>query len=94
MSDLISKAASNPAFGQHLDWPKQLGMALDAAKVGILTAPVYASKCPTSISIAGHKDKPCWACTAVGMLLQLQHLCCQTRHVGLSDLAAMILLQS
>ena len=33
LSDVISKAAANPAFGQQLDWPKRLGMALDAAKV-------------------------------------------------------------
>lgn len=32
LSDVISKAASNHAFGQQLDWPRRLGMALDAAK--------------------------------------------------------------
>ena len=31
--DVLRKARSSPPFAQQLDWPKRLGMALDASKV-------------------------------------------------------------
>ena len=34
MFDVLAKARSSPLLAQQLDWPKRVGMALDAAKVG------------------------------------------------------------
>ena len=31
--DVLRKARASPPFAQQLDWPRRLGMALDASKV-------------------------------------------------------------
>lgn len=38
MFDVLAKARSSPLLAQQLTWPRRVSMALDAAKVGLLTA--------------------------------------------------------
>ena len=38
--DVLRKARSSPPFAQQLDWPRRLGMALDAAKVSHEVEPI------------------------------------------------------